>query len=61
MICVFARLVGREWLVVSSEMIIFALKIVDYGKRKDIKSTGADIVVSSSWKYLMDYGDFLEM
>lgn len=26
-----------------------------------IDHTGADIVVSSSWKYLMDYGDFLEM
>jgi len=26
-----------------------------------IDETGADIVVSSSWKYMMEYGDFLRM
>ncbi len=41
--CVSTRLVARKYLVASQEMINFATEfnfVVDYGKSKDVRSTG---------------------
>ncbi len=51
----------KEGLPYSDEYgTLFDPKCVE-NLRRIIDQTGADIVVSSSWKYMMDYKDFLEM